>query len=119
MQRFSVFATASGTGVFCAITATNYVSTPAASGVVQFPQAQLISSTLYCTANAGLTSATVVPVFLGPDGNYYPLQVASAPTAAGFVFAFQLTTPVPGIGIQVTAAPVGGTLYLTASAAQL
>lgn len=107
------------TGVFCQIIARNYITVPAASGVIDQPPQLLVSGTLYATGLSGLTSGSLVPVFLGPDGNWYPLAAASSPTAAGFIFNFQQTTPVPGLAIQVLTGTAGGGLYLSVIAAQL
>lgn len=121
MQRLSQYVTGiTNTGTYCAIYAINPTPnvTPVA-GVTQTWQGQLATATLYCFAAAGTTGGVVVPVWMGPDRNFYPLAAPTTLTGAGFVFLFQLTTPSLGLAIQVTTTITGGSVYLLTEALEV
>lgn len=117
MQRLVRFnSNITATGTYAAINAYPSSLTFASGNPQQTVPGMLVSGTLVAFSNAGTTGGVVVPVYLGPDGNYYPLATATTVSAAGVAFVFQMTAPAPGLAIQVTTTISGGSVNLFCSA---
>jgi hypothetical protein len=116
MTRLESYTNASATGVVCQLIANNTINNPGAPGVVYNPPQFIVSATFLAIAGTGVSAGAVVPVILGPDGNWHPIATATSSSAAGFLFLLQLNTPSDGVGLQITTTVTGGTLYLQTTA---
>lgn len=114
MDKYSRYQPAmAAAGIYCMIQAHQ---APLPLGTQNPVPKILASARLFAVASAGVTGGAVQPVRQAADGNYYPLAAPSTITGPGLVFNFETNAPVNAVGIQITQAVVGGTLFLQSDA---
>jgi len=115
VQRISSVQTAvTATATYCQLQ--SELPASFAVGKVLAHYSILAAATINVVAAAGTTAGTVQPLVMGSDGVFRAYGAPINSTAAGAVAFIQITSPVCGVALQVTATVVGGSLYIETTA---